>query len=144
VTSVPRTIADLRRSSLPARWIRRAIRQAEIAGLDLGAEVEGDRTRSDVERAFLRICRTAGFPAPLVNVKVGRRLVDFLWPAERLAVETDSYKYHRGSIAFEDDHARDLDLRARGYEVRRFSERQVMREPRLVVADLTSAFAQRS
>lgn len=144
VTSVARTIADLQRSSLPSQWIRRAIRQAEIAGFALGAGVEADRTRSDVERRFLRICRGAGFPSPLVNAKIGRWLVDFAWPAQRLAVETDSYKYHRGSIAFEDDHARDLDLRARGYEVRRFSERQVIREPRLVVADLKSAFAQRS
>ncbi|HWM55284.1 MAG TPA: hypothetical protein VNO20_07845 [Solirubrobacterales bacterium] len=42
-------------------------------------------------------------------------------PAERLAVETDSHRWHRGSVAFEDDHARDLDLRRRGYAVRRFT-----------------------
>jgi hypothetical protein len=29
---------------------------------------------------------------------------DFLWRAERLAVETDFYATHRGSVAFEDDH----------------------------------------
>jgi hypothetical protein len=140
VTNVARTIDDIR-SSLPPRLVRRAIRQAQVAGFSLGAGVVGDRTRSDFEGCFLGICRAAGVPPPRVNVKVGRWTVDFLWPARRLAVETDSYKFHRGSVAFEDDHARDLDLRARGYEVRRFTEHQVYEEAERVAADLRAAFA---
>jgi hypothetical protein len=37
----------------------------------------------------------------------------------RLTVETDSWEYRRGSVALEDDHRRDLALRARGIETRR-------------------------
>jgi very-short-patch-repair endonuclease len=70
--------------------------------------------------------------------------VDFLWPAQRLAVETDSYRYHRGGIAFEDDRARELDLRRRGFEVRRFSELQVREEGAQVAADLRDALASAS
>jgi very-short-patch-repair endonuclease len=47
-------------------------------------------------------------------------------------VETDSW----ASTAFEDDHARDLDLRRRGFTVYRYTEKQIRREPQLIVADL--------
>jgi len=144
VTTVARTIADLRRSSLPPRLVRRAIRQAEVAGYPLGPAVETDGSRSDFETSFISLSHRAGLPVPLVNERIGRWLVDFHWPRLRLAVETDSYKFHRGSVAFEDDHARDLDLRARGYEVRRYTEHQVFEESALVLADLEKAAEDRS
>jgi very-short-patch-repair endonuclease len=84
-------------------------------GFSLGTKVGTDGTRSDLERDFLRLCRRHRLPEPRVNVRIGCWTVDFLWPVERLAVETDSHRWHRGSVAFEDDHARDLDLRRRGY-----------------------------
>lgn len=124
----------------PWQW-RRAVRQAELAGFRLGPGVEADRTRSDLERDFLRLCRRYGIPAPEVNVKVGRWTVDFLWRRQRIAAETDSYDYHRGRVAFQDDRARDLDLRRRGLEVHRFSERQVNDQPAEVAADLRDALA---
>jgi len=138
VTTPARTIADLRGDVPPAQW-RRAVRQAELARFPIDPEVKTDRTRSDLERDFLRICRRCGLPMPEVNVKVGRWTVDFFWRAERLAVEVDSYRYHRGSVAFHDDHARDLDLRQLGYEARRFDERQIDEEPDRVAADLVAA-----
>lgn len=110
-----------------------------MQGFSLGPDVNADRTRSDLERDFLRLCRRHGLPAPQVNVRIGRWTVDFLWPAERLAVETDSHRWHRGSVAFEDDHARDLDLRRRGYAVRRFTGRQIQEEAARIVADLRDA-----
>jgi very-short-patch-repair endonuclease len=58
-------------------------------------------------------------------------------------VETDSFRYHRGRIAFHDDRARDLDLRRHGFEVRRFDERQISKEPGRVGADLVEALASR-
>jgi hypothetical protein len=57
--------------------VRRARRQAEISGLRLDVEIATDRTRSDLERDFLSLCRRFGLPAPEVNVKVGRWTVDF-------------------------------------------------------------------
>ena len=88
-----------------------------------------DRTRSDLERDFLRLCRRHGLSAPEVNVRVGRHLVDFLWRERMLVVETDGYGYHSGRAAFEDDRTRDLDLRGLGYEVLRLADRQLTREP---------------
>jgi very-short-patch-repair endonuclease len=138
VTTPARTIADLR-AVLPEWELRRAIRQAEFKRLPLGPDVETDRTRSDLERDFLGLCRRHRIPAPEVNVKVGRWTVDFLWRRQRVAVETDFYDYHRGRIAFQDDHERDLDLRRHGFDVHRFSEEQVNDRPAEVAADLRDA-----
>jgi very-short-patch-repair endonuclease len=35
-------------------------------------------------------------------MKLGRWEVDFVWRGQRVVVETDSFAYHRGSIAFQD------------------------------------------
>ncbi|HEU5063307.1 MAG TPA: type IV toxin-antitoxin system AbiEi family antitoxin domain-containing protein [Solirubrobacterales bacterium] len=140
VTSVGRTIEDLRRNAFPPRLLRRAIRQAELMGHRLDG-IESDRTRSDLETYFLALCRHHGLSAPEVNVKLGEWEVDFLWRSRRLVVETDSWTYHRGSAAFQDDHARDLDLRAAGYTVLRFSELQLEEEPGRVAADVARALA---
>jgi very-short-patch-repair endonuclease len=86
-------------------------------------------TRSRLERALLPALRAAGLPAPEVGARVGPYLIDFLWPAERLIVETDGYDAHGHRLAFEDDRARDVDLQARGYAVLRFTWRQVLGEP---------------
>jgi very-short-patch-repair endonuclease len=141
VTTVPRTIEDIRASSLiPAHLIRRAIRQAELKGLRLDG-IETDRTRSDLERAFLALFAHHRIPAPEVNPKLGRYEVDFLWRAQRLVVEADTFLYHRGSIAFEDDHQRDLDLRQQGYSVKHFTDKQLEAEPERIAADIRGALS---
>jgi hypothetical protein len=138
VTVPWQTIEDLRGVVSP-QLQRRALRQAEVRRLAPGPHSPGDRTRSDLELYFLNLCRRNGIPPPLVNVRIGRWTVDFLWPEHRLVVETDSWRFHGGSVAFEDDHARDLDLRRRGYAVHRFSERQIREEEDVVVFDLAAA-----
>ena len=105
VTTVARTIADLP-STLAPYLVRRAIRQAEFLRLETG--IETDRTRSDLERDFLRLCRSYRLPLPEVNVLIDGMTVDFLWRHARLVVETDSYATHGGTIAFEDDRERGL------------------------------------
>jgi very-short-patch-repair endonuclease len=139
VTTIQRTIDDLRTSrQLPPQLVRRAIRQAEHKGHHLRG-VESDRTRSDLETAFLDLYRDHRIPPPEVNVKLGRWEVDFLWREQRLVVEVDTFLYHRGSVAFEDDHARDLDLRAAGFVVLRFTDTQLEDEPDRIAADVAAA-----
>jgi very-short-patch-repair endonuclease len=143
VTTPARTIADLRSLASPSE-LRRAIRQADVLGLPVGPDTESDGTRSELEFEFLRLCKRYSLPRPEVNVRVGPLLVDFLWQAQRYVVETDGYSFHRGRAAFEDDHARDLELRTRGYEVARFSYRQVIDEPAKVAQGIRTALAQRA
>jgi very-short-patch-repair endonuclease len=140
VTSPAQVLVDLQGQVSP-RELRRATRQAEISRYRLPSGTATDGTRSDLERDFLRLCRSHGLPTPEVNVKIGRWTVDFLWRQERIAVETDFYDYHRGRVAFQDDHARDLDLRRRGFDVHRFSESQVNDQPAEIAADLRDALA---
>jgi very-short-patch-repair endonuclease len=140
VTDPQRTIDDLD-SCVEPYLVRRAIRQAEHfkIRLDLATKAKTQRTRSDLELAFLAFCARHSFPRPEVNVKVGKWEVDFLWPEQRVAVETDFFDYHRGSVPFEDDHQRELDLRHLGYTVRRYTGAQIRNHPALVVADLGEA-----
>ena len=42
-----------------------------------------DRTRSELERLFLRLCRRHRIPPPEVNARIGPFLVDFLWRDRR-------------------------------------------------------------
>lgn len=127
VTSPARTLADLR-ATASAREQRRAIRQAEVLGLFTGPDIAPDRTRSELERQFLRLCRRHRLPMPDVNMRIGALTVDFCWAEQKLVVETDGYKYHRGRAAFENDRVRDLELHVLGYEVLRLSYRQVFDE----------------
>jgi Protein of unknown function (DUF559) len=133
VTTPARTIADLRRavgraSGVTAAELGRAVRQAAVLGIASGEDTGSDRTRSDLERRFLGLCRRFGLPLPEVNVRVGSIEVDFLWRDRMVVVETDGYRYHRGRDAFERDRARDLELRARGFQVVRLSHSQVVGE----------------
>jgi very-short-patch-repair endonuclease len=147
VTIPTRTIADLRRAltggwagSVSAWELRKAIRQAGVIGLPIGDE-KVTRTRSDLEGDFLRLCRRHRLPRPEVNVRIGPYLVDFLWRDSRFVVEADSYLYHRGKAAFQDDHARDLELRHLGYEVQRLSEDQIEAESARVAEVLAKSLA---
>jgi hypothetical protein len=133
VTSPARTLADLRKA-VSAHELRRAVRQADFLGLPTGRDVESDGTRSELEGRFLGLCRRYHLPKPAVNTRIEAMTVDFCWVAQRLVVETDGYRYHRGQAAFEQDRARDLRLRALGYQVVRLSYRQVLDEaPRVAI-----------
>lgn len=148
VTTPERTIADLREAisarrsgAIPSRELRKAIRQANVLGLPIGRRDAKVRTRSDLEADFLRLCRRHRLPPPEVNVRIGPYLVDFLWREQRFVVETDSYLYHRGEVAFQDDRARELGLMRRGFEVLRLSELQLDEEPARVAEGLAARLA---
>jgi very-short-patch-repair endonuclease len=138
VTTIQRTIDDLEGTIAPY-LLRRAKRQAELKGIHLNG-VERRRARSDLEEDFFALVRHH-LPLPETNVKIGRHEVDFLWRQQRVVVETDSFLYHRGSVSFENDHARDLDLRLLGYTVLHFTDKQIEDEPGRVVEVLAAALA---
>ncbi len=98
---------------------------------------------SGVEVDFLALCRPANLPLPQVNVLIAGHLVDFLWPRERVIVETDSYTYHGDRPAFERDHQVDVDLFAAGYDVYRTTERMLSRDPGPFLANVRRALQQR-
>jgi very-short-patch-repair endonuclease len=100
-------------------------------------------TRSDAEECFLALVRRARLSEPEVNVRVGRYIADFLWRDQRLIVEVDGYAFHSSRRSFERDHERDLVLKSAGFDVLRFTRRQIVEEPELVIARLAQALATR-
>ena len=125
VTTPARTLADLRRV-LPAKDFTRALREAQYLRLPVGDGFNTDRTRTDLEAMFISlVVRRHRISRPEVNVQVDRFLLDFLWRPQRLIVEADGWESHRTRSAFEEDRARDARLKLLGYEVLRFTWRQV-------------------
>jgi very-short-patch-repair endonuclease len=98
------------------------------------------RVRSVLEAVLLSLIVTHGLPRPLCNHKLrvgGREIeVDFLWPEQRLVVESDGYATHGTKAAFERDPRRDQDLLLSGYRVARFTWDQVEREPTKTVTTI--------
>lgn len=134
VTKPSRTLSDLHRAA-PEAEFREALRQAQFRRLPLG-QTQTDRTRSELERNLLAICRRHRLPPPAVNVRIGPYLVDFLWRESRLVVEVDGWGAHGTRSAFEDDRARDVELKLLGYDVVRFTYLQVIERPAETAAKL--------
>jgi very-short-patch-repair endonuclease len=128
VTKPSRTLEDLRRMASDKEFAA-AVRQAEFLRLPIGDSFAPDRTRSELEARLLRICRRHRLPKPMVNARVGRFIVDFLWSRQRLIVEVDGWESHRTRSAFESDRARDARLKVFGFEVVRFTWRQIAHDP---------------
>ena len=78
---------------------------------------------------------------PEVNVRVCGHMVDMFWREQRLVVELDGHRTHARPAAIEADRRRELDLRAGGHRVRRFTWAQITSDESRVAADLISALA---
>jgi very-short-patch-repair endonuclease len=100
-------------------------------------------TKSDLERLFLTICRDHGLPPPLVNQYVNDDQVDFLFPAHRLIVEADSWRYHRTRHRFERDRRRDVAHTLAGYRTLRFTDRDLEVTPTTIAHTLREALGER-
>ena len=94
------------------------------------------RTKSALEERFFHLCERSDFLLPDVNVIVAGHLVDAVWFDQQVAVELDGHAAHDTHSAMERDRRRDLDLRAAGYTLLRYTWQQVTETPDLVVADL--------
>jgi very-short-patch-repair endonuclease len=139
--------------------LRRALAEAEYRRLVTLAEVEAvlgrgkrasaalraaldchrpelARTRSRVEEKFVLLCERDSLTPPGVNVKVAGWTMDAVWFDQRIAVELDSHAVHGTPAAMEEDRRRDLELRAAGYSVLRYTWRALTDERDLVIADL--------
>jgi very-short-patch-repair endonuclease len=116
-----------RRSELVALLARRRRRPGFAA---LRALIERNAhpamTRSEAEERLLALVRKAGFPAPEVNVRVGKHEVDFVWREQDLIVEVDGFRYHSSRAAFERDRLRDAELGAQGWRVMRITWCQIV------------------
>jgi very-short-patch-repair endonuclease len=160
VTSPAQTLLDIA-GMIRMSQLRRALAEAEYLGLLTLDEVEAvlgrgrpgsaalraaldchrpelARTRSLLEEKFVLLCERHSLTPPGVNVQVAGWLVDAVWFDQRVAVELDGHAAHHTHTALERDHRRDLDLRAAGYTVLRYTWTQITEQPELVASDLRS------
>jgi hypothetical protein len=163
-TSLARTLLDLA-DVVDARGVERAVDQAEVLRLfdrrevdDVLSRAAGRRgagvlhsvlarydgpslTDKELEELVFRLCREAGIRKPEGNVWImledGPVKADFLWRAERLIVETDGWASHGTRQAFERDRRRDRRLQLAGWQVARFTWRDILENPSEVVTTLT-------
>lgn len=155
VTTPSRTLADIAAVLRPDD-LRRTLERADtLHVLDAGlllrsmANRPGGRnvrrilaewapapTRSELEDRLLALVRRAGFPEPEVNRPAHGFEIDLRWPSRRLAVEADGRGFHSSRGAMERDRHRDAVLVAEGYQVLRFTWRQVTRLPAEVIRAL--------
>src|SRR5438270_592733 len=98
---------------------------------------EGQRiTLSELERLFVELLRSAGLPLPLTNRPAGGRYVDCRWPEHKLTVELLSYRYHHTRHAWEQDHHRKREARARGDAFRTYTWDDVTEHREETLAEL--------
>jgi very-short-patch-repair endonuclease len=95
-------------------------------------------TKSPHEDAFLALLAPTAIPEPLVNTQLAGFEVDFLWPERMLVVEIDGGGHERPT-ARRKDALEDRVLRGAGYELLRFTDVQVHRQPEVVFATVTAA-----
>jgi len=128
VTTVPRTLVDIA-SSLPEPALARACHEAGVKCRTTPKQVEAVLERlpnargrsklrrvigakvpvtlSRLESRFLTRLRKARLPLPITNGVAGSRRVDCRWPAHRLTVELDSYRFHNSRHSWEQDRLRE-------------------------------------
>ena len=157
VTSVARTIvdlaprlavADLARACHEA-GIRHHLSPAHVEAIlarrpntpgspKLRAVLRGDVrvTLSKLESGFLQMLREHHLELPQTNRPAGAHYVDCRWPARRLTVELDSYRYHRSRHAWEQDRGRERAARARGDDFRRYTWGDVFERREATLAEL--------
>lgn len=161
VTALEQLLLDLA-ASAPFSTLRRALAAAEYRRLlDLGelSDAMGRgrcgsgrlrialerhqpalaRTKSELERAFLELCESAGIPPPEVNARAAGWEVDALWRAQRVAVELDGFQNHRTLAQLKRDRRKELALRKAGFLVHRYSAEQLDAERTAVIADVLAA-----
>jgi very-short-patch-repair endonuclease len=151
ITTVARTLVDLC-AVVPPRRIERALEQSYVLQLIAPGAIEDalerargrktsalrtllatekhapTLTRSELEEAFLALCRRGGLPDPEVNAQLHGYEVDFLWREQRRVIEVDGYAFHSVRGAFERDRRKDVDLELAGFPVTRFTHHQVLHE----------------
>jgi very-short-patch-repair endonuclease len=116
---------------------------AALSHLLAAAERFDSVSDSRLAEAFVKLVRDARLPEPVLNHRIGQMRVDAGWPAERVAVELDGYRWHRTRARQETDRRREAALRRFGWLPVRFSYRQVFNTPVAVAADIAAVLAGR-
>jgi very-short-patch-repair endonuclease len=157
VTTVARTLTDLAHVLDPDS-LTRAVREAQFLRVfDLAAThraiarrpsralngiiEEGVGAASALEDAFLRLLRRHRLPMPVAQKVLLGHPVDYVWEAQRVAVELDGFSAHVSFDAFQRDRSQSNALQLAGWLVLRFTYADVTRRSRQTTAAIRHALA---
>jgi hypothetical protein len=164
VTTPARTLLDLA-AVLPAKGLRRMVRRAEAQrAVSIRQIVEVcDRspghhgvarlraviadgpapTRTDLEDLLLDLLDRGGIARPEINapLRFGIETIvpDYLWRAQRVAIEADSVTWHDHKLTREHDADKQAQLEAAGLRVLRITWAQITRSPQQTLARIRNA-----
>ena len=164
VTTPARTLLDLA-AVLPAKGLRRIVRRAQAQRavsirqiLELcdrspghhgvtrlrAAVADGPApTRTDLEDLLLDLLDTGGIERPEINapLRFGAETIvpDYLWRAQRVAIEADSVTWHEHKLTREHDADKQAILEAAGLRVLRITWGQITRSPQQTLARVRAA-----
>ena len=98
---------------------------------------------SPLETRFLELVHRFGLPLPQIQkrftTKRGRvRRVDVFFPEACLVIELDSYEWHSGRRAWEEDLMRRNELQARGLKVMHYTDRDLVKRPQETATEIKS------
>jgi very-short-patch-repair endonuclease len=140
-------------TSLPRlRWLLRHGGGRGKAGSALLRVLIADRdqvvTESELETLFIRLVRRHHLPRPSKQheIRVSGRVVarvDFAYPARRVAIEVDGYRWHSGKAAWQRDRARSNELVTMGWIALRFTWDDIRHRPYQVAREVAAALARR-
>jgi very-short-patch-repair endonuclease len=155
VTSVARTLCDLShildlddlvrtlreamfRRLYDARAIEDALtRRPSVALKEL--LIEASVTQSQMEDRFLTICARQKLPRPSTQYRIRGKAYDFVWPQQRVVVETDSWIAHGTPYSFQADRAASNALQLAGWLILRFTWRDLTKRSRTTAAQVKEA-----
>ena len=110
-----------------------------------GAGTEADATR--LELRGLAVLREGGLPKPLIEYPIPwspQKRFDAAYPAEQVAIEWDSKRWHGLIDSFERDRRRDRAALLHGWVVLRFTWKDVTERPAEVAATVRAILDERS
>lgn len=100
-------------------------------------------TRLDLEDLLLDLLDEAEIERPEINAPLrfgGETIVpDYLWRAQRVAIEADSVTWHDHKLTREHDAEKQVQLEAAGLRVLRITWRQISRSPQQTLARIRAA-----
>ena len=99
--------------------------------------------RSQAERLFVELLTAAAITGWIANHPVGGYVVDFAFPAIKLAVEIDGWAFHHDPVKFQYDRQRQNQLILRGWQILRFTWRDLVERPEHVIRELRRAISAR-
>jgi very-short-patch-repair endonuclease len=102
-------------------------------------QAAGDGGRSAAERLFIQLLKNAGITGWVANHPVGGYLIDFAFPATKVAIEIDGFAFHHDVTTFNGDRVRQNKLALLGWQVLRFTWRDLIEQPARVIAEVRRA-----